>query len=89
VTAILTEIPLSASPNSIADNCASGLGIYSIHGGETMHNQTHTEKPPSTEDSHTVKTGQDKQIDRIADQAAEKAGNAEKRYDQDHDIFTK
>jgi hypothetical protein len=54
-----------------------------------MPNQTRIEKPPSTEDLHTAKTEQDKQIDRTAEQAAEKASKTEKRYDQDHDIFTK
>jgi hypothetical protein len=50
-----------------------------------MPNQTRTEKPPSTEEFHTAKTGQDKKIDRTAEQA----GKTEKHYDQDHDIFTK
>jgi hypothetical protein len=54
-----------------------------------MPNQTRTEKPPSTEEFHTAKTGQDKKIDRTAEQAAEKAGKTEKHYDRDHDIFTK
>ena len=30
-----------------------------------------------------------KMLDRVADEAAEKAGNTERRYDQGHDIFTK
>lgn len=54
-----------------------------------MPNQTSTEKPQSLEESHDAKTGQDKQMDRTAEQAAEKAGKTEKRYDQNHDIFTK
>jgi hypothetical protein len=54
-----------------------------------MADQSRIEKPPSTEEFHTAKTGQDKKIDRTAEQAAEKAGKTEKRYDQDHDIFTK
>jgi len=54
-----------------------------------MANQPRTEKPPSLEEFHTAKTGQDKKIDRTAEQAAEKAGKTEKHYDQDHDIFTK
>jgi hypothetical protein len=28
-------------------------------------------------------------LDRVANEAAEQAGNTERRYDQDHDIFTK
>jgi hypothetical protein len=49
-----------------------------------------TETPKSAdEEFHTSKTGQDNRIDHIAEKAAEKAGNTEKRYDQNHDIFTK
>ncbi len=51
--------------------------------------KTDTEKPSSTDEFHTSKTGQDNRIDRAAEEAAEKAGKAEKRYDQEHDIFTK
>jgi hypothetical protein len=47
-----------------------------------------TEKP-STLDVHTQTTDEDKEIDRIADRAAEKAGKTEKKYDRDNDIFTK
>jgi len=54
-----------------------------------MPNETHVEKPSSTEELHTAKTGQDEKIDRIAEQAAEKASKTEKHYDQNHDIFTK
>jgi hypothetical protein len=34
-------------------------------------------------------TTEDKKLDRIADDAAKRAGKTEKRYDEDHDIFTK
>jgi hypothetical protein len=54
-----------------------------------MANQSHLEKPPSTEEFHTARTGKDKKLDRTAEEAAEKAEKTEKRYDQDHDIFTK
>lgn len=54
-----------------------------------MQNQTRIEKPPSMEEFPTAKTVEDKKIDRTAEQAAEKAGKTERRYDQDHDIFTK
>jgi hypothetical protein len=54
-----------------------------------MPNQTNPEKQSSTDEFHTSKTGEDKKLDRTAEQAAEKAGKTEKRYDQDHDIFTK
>jgi hypothetical protein len=48
-----------------------------------------TDKPTTLDESHTASTGEDKEIDRIADRAAEKAGKTEKHYDRDHDIFTK
>jgi hypothetical protein len=54
-----------------------------------MPNQSNVGKPPSEEEFHTSKTGEDKKIDRTAEQAAEKAGKTEKRFDRDHDIFTK
>ena len=41
------------------------------------------------EEFHTSETGEDKKIDRIANEAAKKAGKTEKRYDQQNDIFTK
>jgi hypothetical protein len=54
-----------------------------------MPDLSRSEKPETTEEFHTSKTGQDKKIDRTAEQAAQKAGKTEKHYDQDHDIFTK
>jgi hypothetical protein len=44
---------------------------------------------PKLEEFHTSKTGEDELVDRTAEEAAERAGRTEKRYDQDHDIFTK
>jgi hypothetical protein len=44
---------------------------------------------PSTLDVHDPKTGEDKELDRLAERAAEKAGRTEKSYDSDHGIFTK
>jgi hypothetical protein len=52
-------------------------------------NLSKVEKPSGLEDFSTSKTGEDKKIDRAAEQAAEKAGKTEKRYDQNNDIFTK
>jgi hypothetical protein len=52
-------------------------------------NEAKIEKPSSLDEFHTSKTGEDKKLDRLAEQAAEKAGKSEKRYDQNHDIFTK
>ena len=54
-----------------------------------MPDQTRIEQTPSTEELNTAKTDQDEKIDRIAEQAAEKASKTEKHYDQNHDIFTK
>ena len=48
-----------------------------------------SENHRANEEFHTSKTGEDKKLDRTAEQAAEKAGKTERRYDQDHDIFTK
>jgi hypothetical protein len=47
-----------------------------------------TEKP-ATLDVHTTETAENKEIDRIAERAAEKAGRTEKNYDRNNDIFTK
>jgi hypothetical protein len=48
-----------------------------------------TEKPSNLDANPTSKTGEDTEIDRVADRAAEKAGKREKSYDSEHDIFTK
>jgi hypothetical protein len=80
--------PPLAGPNSIADNRVIGRGIYLST--EIKMPKTDIEKPSSsTDEFHTSKTGQDDRIDRTAEKAAEKAGKTEKRYDQEHDIFTK
>lgn len=54
-----------------------------------MADESKIETPPTLEEFHTSKTSEDNRLDRIAEKAAERAGNTEKRYDQDHDIFTK
>jgi hypothetical protein len=46
-------------------------------------------KTPKLEEFHTSKTGEDELVDRTAEEAAERAGRTEKRYVQDHYIFTK
>lgn len=48
-----------------------------------------TKKPTPKDPSKTSETSEDKKLDRIADDAAERAGKTEERYDQEHDIFTK
>jgi hypothetical protein len=54
-----------------------------------MADESKTETPLTQEEFHTSKTGEDNRLDRAAEEAAEKAGRAEKRYDKGHDIFTK
>ena len=54
-----------------------------------MADESKTETPITKEEFHTSKTGEDNRLDRAAEHAAERAGRTEKRYDQDHDIFTK
>jgi hypothetical protein len=54
-----------------------------------MADQSKIEKSTTTEEFHTAETGQDKKLDRLADEAANKAAKTEKRYDKAHDIFTK
>ena len=53
-----------------------------------MADESKTETPLTEEEFHTA-TGQDSKIDRIAEQAAEKAAKTEKKYDKTQDIFTK
>jgi hypothetical protein len=48
-----------------------------------------TDKPTTLDEVDTATTGEDKELDRIAEQAAEKAGRTEKNYDRNNDIFTK
>jgi hypothetical protein len=48
-----------------------------------------TERSPTTGDYHPPPTGEDKKLDHAAQEAAEKAGKTERRFDKDHDIFTK
>lgn len=60
-----------------------------MDGGKTMADESKIESPSNLDEFHTSKTGEDKEIDRIAEKAAERASNREKSYDQGHDIFTK
>jgi hypothetical protein len=54
-----------------------------------MPSETKIDKAPSQEEFHTSKSGEDNKVDRAAQEAALKAGKTEKRYERDHDIFTK
>jgi hypothetical protein len=53
-----------------------------------MADESKTDTPVTQEEFRTT-TGQESRLDRTAERAAEKAGQTEKRYDRDHDIFTK
>jgi hypothetical protein len=55
-----------------------------------MPNPVGNPKTPSRKDpAKGSEVTEDKKLDRIADDAAERAGKTEQRYDEDHDIFTK
>jgi len=54
-----------------------------------MADLSNTEKSSTMEEFHTSKTGEDNKLDRAAEEAAEKSSKTQKRYDKDHDIFTK
>jgi hypothetical protein len=53
-----------------------------------MADESKTETPITEEEFHTA-TGRDSRINRIAEEAAEKASKTEHKYDQNQDIFTK
>jgi hypothetical protein len=65
------------------------LGIYLPRRADTMPSEANIEKSPTTEEFHTSKTEENNKLDRAAEESAEKASKTEKRYDRDHDIFTK
>ena len=54
-----------------------------------MADTSKTETPITDEEFHTAKSGENDRLDRVADEAADKASRTEKRYDKDQDIFTK
>ena len=55
-----------------------------------MPDTAESPKTPVPEDrSKDSETPANNELDRIADQAAERAGETERRYDQGHGIFTK
>jgi hypothetical protein len=63
--------------------------IYLAEVISIMPSETKIDKAPSREEFHTSKSGEDNKLDRAAQEAAVKAGKTEKRYERDHDIFTK
>jgi hypothetical protein len=54
-----------------------------------MSTQAERTDAPMPENSKSVETPADKRLNRAAEEAAEKAGKTEQRYDRDHNIFTK
>jgi hypothetical protein len=54
-----------------------------------MTNQTDTADLPSQDNSDAATAGKEAKLDRIANEAASRAGKRQHRYDQEHNIFTK
>jgi hypothetical protein len=54
-----------------------------------MADTSKTETPITDEEFHTSKSGENNTLDRVAEEAAEKASRTEKRYDKGQEIFTK
>ena len=72
-----------------AQNHVDRMCIYLDSEVKTMPEEPRIETPSTQDELHASKTRQEERIDRLAEQAAEGASKAEKRYDQGHDIFTK
>jgi hypothetical protein len=55
-----------------------------------MRTQTDSQDTPREQDNPSAsKTDRETNLDRIANQAANRAGKRQQRYDQEHNIFTK
>lgn len=54
-----------------------------------MPEQMMNPKVTKTEDEAISDAAETKRIDRVAEEAAEKASHTEQRYDQDHQIFSR
>lgn len=73
-----------------AGSCSEILGWRTSKEVATMANQNNTPQPVHSKTPAEIKKLEDqKALDRTANEAAEQAGNTERRYDQGHDIFTK
>jgi hypothetical protein len=58
--------------------------------GRTMHRETdQSDESRQQENPSDSRTVEQKKLDRLAKEAAEKAERTEQRFDRDHDIFTK
>jgi hypothetical protein len=57
---------------------------------KTMRSETNQPEPMKQEDaSNDPRTIEEKELDRVADEAAQRAEKREQQYDSEHDIFTK
>jgi len=54
-----------------------------------MPNQTDTPDISGQDNSDAATTSKDANLDRIANEAARRAGKRQQRYDQENNIFTK
>jgi hypothetical protein len=54
-----------------------------------MASQTNPNVSKQQDDSRNSRTAEEKKLNRMADEAAERAGKREQRYDEEHNIFTK
>ena len=55
-----------------------------------MHSETdQSDESRQQENPSDSRTVEQKKLDRLANEAAERAERTEQRYDRDHDIFTK
>jgi len=55
-----------------------------------MRSETNQPDPMKQEDaSNDPRTIEEKELDRVADEAAQRAEKREQQYDSEHDIFTK
>ena len=54
-----------------------------------MLNETDTADIMKQDNSGATTTGKEAKLDRIANEAASRAGKRQQRYDQEHNIFTK
>jgi hypothetical protein len=57
---------------------------------KTMHNETdQPDESRQQENPSHSRPAEQKKLDRLANEAAERAERREQRFDRDHDIFTK
>jgi len=83
-TAVLIQLHRAFSPST-----RPGIrNALPLTGRKTMTNQTDTADLPIQDNSDAATTGKEEKLDRIANEAASRAGKRQQRYDQEHNIFT-